>query len=606
MKRKFGAQGGPEDRSETIYAAPALESTMLIATGGVQTGNGCIGALSSIPVNASISSGTRLFQYNRFFWNRDLFTNNFNNCAIVLILSWYKAAEQVANTMLFPVFLPQTALTTYQSLQSGVTFDPFVKTRLINDLLYYLNGMWAGNPIADGPPPNLSVPPFLGPSQWGPSFFTYHYKGFLFHPNNHVEFPFFTNTGPPPLKWISMGANQNIALIKNPDYWFPIDGSPVVDVDCAFQIVNPNEGFTLSDGNPTNIVVFPDGSQTVLVSNGGQVPSVYRNRGNSNYKGWCGRGAFNLGFAQNDDPHNFGAYTDIYEEFLSPVLQDLWKNYTNFVGIEPGVSMSGVAWDSFVKDHFLSRYIVIAYFLPNFLPSRYITVNSDIMSRDQKLLTISNSPVLQSPSVVGIQFLSLDAVRTWQDATLSGTLPSNMLQGAIGGRTNGNDDTPVLNMDPFYSIQALDISIIDEWSAPIQNFRTRQNAFILQFNPTYGAPPAQLGVFSTGNFICSYVMGENSFVLDNGGGFTANVTSFPIPPWLASLNPLNSISVPPPSQQPLIGSFSTYNSAPYYMLFAISNPLSIPGTGFVSVPVEFSPSLPYSGNIIHFGRVLGY
>ena len=605
MKRKLNADGGIEDRTNCIYGAPALESTMMIATGGIQTGNDCIGALTSIPVNASISSGTRLFQYNRFFWNRDLYSNNFNNCAVMLILSWYNGITKVANTMVFPVFLPQTALTTYQSLQSGITFEPSVKQRLIDDLLYYLNGMWAGNPIADGPLPNNSQPPQQGAYQFGPSFFTYHYKGFLFHPNNHADFPFFTNSGPPPLKWISLGPNQNIALVKNPDYWFPSEG-PLPPYDCAFQLVNPDEGFTLSAGNPTNIVMWTDGTGFSLIGNGGSVPSVYRNRGNSNYHGWCGRGAFSLGFAQGDDLDNFGAYTDIYGKFVNPVLQDLWVNYTNFVGVEAGISMDGAEWKQFISDHYLSNYIVVAYFLPNFLPSRYVTVSSDILTRDQKLLTISNSPTLQKPSIMAVQFLTLDAVKTWQDVTLSGTLPSNLLQGGIGGRTNGNDDTSVMNMNPFYSIQSLDFGLTDEWEAPIQNFRTKQNSFVLQFSPVYDLPPKGLGLNVTGNLILSYIMGENSFVLDNSGGFTANVTTFPIPSWLAALNPLNSISVPPPSQQPLIGPFSTYNVQPLYMLFAISSQIVLPTSQIVTVPTEFSPSLPYSGNIIHFGRVLGY
>lgn len=604
MKRKFGAQGGPEDAQNSIYGAPALESTMLIDTGGIKSQNGCIGALSSIPVNASLSSGTRLFQYNRFFWNRDLFSFNFNNCAIMIVLSWYDGPNQITNTMFYGVFLPQTALTTFQSLQSGVTFDPKVKTRLINDLLYYLNGMWVANPVAAAPP-FFKTPPGDGPLQNGPSFFTYHYKGFLFHPDNHVDFPFFQFAGVPPLKWISIGSNQNIALVKNPDFWTPEEGPPVTDYDCAFQLVNPYQGWTISVGNPTNRIVFPDGSVGLISGQYGQVPPVYRNQGNSNHKGWCGRGAFSIGFSQADDLDNFGSYTDIYEEFENPILQDLWVNFTNFVGQELGIKMSGVEWLFFVEGHFLSRYIVVAYFLPNFLPSRYVTISSDILSRDQKLLTISNSPVLGRPNVIGLQFLTLDAVRTWQDVTLSGTLPANKTQGAIGGRTNGNDDTPVLNMNPFYSIQSLDLAITDEWDAAIQNFRSPQNAFILTFVPFYATPsPPALGLPFTGNYVCSYVLGENSFVLDDSGGFVANVTSFPIPIWLAAENPLNDISVPPPSQQPLLAPFSTYNSVFLYMLFAYDGSGII--TASASLPFEFSPSMPYSGNIIHFGRVLGY
>lgn len=609
MKRKFGADGGQEDSYKSMYGAPPLESTMLIDTGGIKTGDQCIGSVSSIPVNASVSSGTRLFQYNRFFWNRDLFSFNFNNCAVFIILSFYDGINSITNTMFFPVFLPQTALTTYQSLQSGASFDPKTKHRLIDDLLYYLNGMWAGNPLADEAPPSPreAFPPGQGPLQIGPSFFTYHYKGFLVNPNDHFDFPFFQRDKPPPLKWIKINSNQNIALIKNPDYWNPVDGPPVVDYDCAFQFVNPYNGWTISDGNPTNRIVWVDGSIIVAQSQGGALQSVYRNQGNPNHKGWCGRGAFSIGFAQADDPFAFGAYSDIYEYYENPVLQDLWQNYTTFVGQELGIKMNGAQWSHFVEDHYLSRYCVIAYFLPNFLPSRYVTISSEILARDQKLMVISNSPVLSQPNIMGVQFLTLDSVRTWQDATLSAIVPANKTVGNIGGRTNGNDDTTVINMNPYYSIQTLDFSIIDEWDTPIQNFRTAQNAYVLNFVPYYApTSPIGLGSIVTGNYVMSYIMGENSFVLDDSGGETANVTTFFIPAWLALLNPLNSISIPPPSQQPLIGPFSCYNSAFFYMLFAISNPKDISGASYVSVPLEFSPSLPYSGNIIHFGRVLGY
>jgi len=374
---------------------------MLIDTGGVKSGNSCIGALSTIPVNASISSGTRLFQYNRFFWNRDLFSFNFNSCATIISLSWYDGPNEIAYTMFYPVFLPQTALTTYQSLQSGVTFEPAVKTRLINDLLFYLNGMWVANPVAAAPP-YYKLPPGDGPMQVGPSFLTYHYKGFLFLPDNQVDFPFFQfSSSAPPLIWTSVGSNQNIMLMKNPAYW---RNTAVQKYDCAFQIINPYQGWTQSVGNPTNKIVFPDGTTGIVSGQLGEIPPVYANSGSSNHKGWCGRGSYSIGFGQADDLDNFGAYTDIYGEFASPVLQDLWVNYTTFVGQEPGIKMDGIQWLAFVENHFLSRFAVVGYFLPNFLPSRYITISSDILARDQKILTISNSPVLGRSNIIGYSF----------------------------------------------------------------------------------------------------------------------------------------------------------------------------------------------------------
>lgn len=605
MKRKGFGENRIGYSSNSIYGAPALESTLLLNTGGVQTSNLCIGALPSIPINASVSSGTRLFQYNKFFWNRDLYTFNFNNCAIMLCLSWYDGLNQIAYTMFYPVFLPQTTLTAYQSLKSNVTSSPSEKQKLIDDILYYLNGMWVPNPVANGPIFSKS-PPSTGGFQTGPSFFTYRYKGFLLNPDNNIDFPFFqSGNNPPPLKWISINSNQNIALVKNPDYWYPTNGPAVIDYDCAFQIINPYSAWTLSSGNPTNLIQLSDGSLvSFLGNNSGSISSTFTNQGNSNHKGWCGRGSYSLGFGQNDDQRDFGAFTDIYGELNNPVLQDLWINYTTFVGLESGKKMDGVKWRSFVQEHFLSRYIVIAYFLPQFLPSRYITISSSILSRQQKLLTISNSPLLSKSNIIGVQFLTLDNLKTFTDNTLSGIGESSS---KLFSSKNSVSDTPVLNMDPFNSIQSIDITISDEWNSVIQNYRSSNvGEFILEFSPLYSNTFEGLGFLSNGNFVCSYISGENSFILDNSGGTNGKMYTFPIPAWLSALNPLNQISLPPPSQQPLIAPFSTYNSCSLYMLFAYSSAVSFAGNRSVNVPVDFSPSLPYSANIIHFGRVLGF
>jgi hypothetical protein len=629
MKRKF--DGDPlystSSSMGSIYGAPHLESTMLINTGGKENDGGCVGYLKNIPVSASISSGTRLFQYNRFFWNKDLFTHNFNNCCTFIILSWFDSIKGVS-TMFYPVFLPQTTITMYQSMQSGVTYDPAVKKRFIDDLVYYLNGMWTGGSHVNPANTPLSTPPEVGAFNQPPSFYTYHYKGFISPTTNNADFPFFVNNGSaiPPLIWKSLGSNQNIVLMKNPDYWWPGEGSPVIDKDCAFQFVNPYEGWTISRGNPNNKVVKPNGVTSVpLINSGGCLPSTYRLIGNSNKKGWCGRGSFSTGFGQADDPHISGAYSDLYGDYYNPILQDLWINYTKFVGKESPIKMTGVQWYSFCENHYLVRDVIVAYFLPQFLPSRYIIITSDTLSRTQKLLTISNSPIFANPSIIGIQYLTLDGTRTYTDATLSGQNVGGAGKtsgGSIGGRSGGDNDTPVLAMNPFYSIQSVDFVIQDEFSSIIQNFRT-PNSNPLTFKPNYSTfYEGGIGLNVDGSYIMSYVMGENSFVLDNSGGFTANVTTFPIPTWLSSLNPLNIVSVPPPSQQPLMAPFSCYNAQWLYMLFAIGNAASaLPDVyhdpdniadpnptvvTYVNPSPEFSPSMPYSGNIIHFGRVLGY
>jgi hypothetical protein len=55
-----------------------------------------------------------------------------------------------------------------------------------------------------------------------------------------------------------------------------------------------------------------------------------------------------------------------------------------------------------------------------------------------------------------------------------------------------------------------------------------------------------------------------------------------------------------------MGDFVSYYVSEAYMLWAQTPNQFIPGATPPNYPVEFSPSMPIGGNIIHFGRVLGY
>jgi hypothetical protein len=600
MKRKYSESfGGVETSNQTIYGAPPLESTMMVDTGSLLTKNDCVGAISSVPINASLASGTRLFQYNQFYWNRDLFTFNFNNCTIMIILSYFDGQTRKTGTMFYAVHLPQTAVSLYQKLQGPNNFSPKIRRQMVDDLLYYLNGMWVPNPVATGVSyPSRYTEPITNGVQFGPIFYTYTTKGFLYNPTNNSQFPFFQfNDKPPPLIWCSEGSNCNIILTKNPAYWNSIDVELSGD-DCAFQFVTPYENWTLSTGNPDNLIVLPSGLQTYVngsqsIKIGGSITACYTNTGNSNRRGWCGRGAFSIGFAQADDRNVFGNYSDLYGTYDNPVLQDLWVNYTTFINkdTDTRISMDGFTFRNFARDHFLSTHSIVAYFIPSFLPSRYIAIGSEILSRDQKAMTISNSPILASPNIMGVEFLSIDNTRTWQDRTISG------LYGSVS--------TSVVHMDPLYSIQSVDFFIYDEFASVIQNFRSQNSGFLLNWLPITTAND-DIGKGETGSYLCSYALGENSFILDDSGGNVAKMFTFPIPNWLSAMNPLNAMSVPPPSQQPFMAPFSTYNCAVYYMVNAVGAGQSRNFTQPCLFPPEYSPSLPISSGIIHFGRVLGY
>lgn len=590
MKRKYGASGGMEEYSQSMYGAPPLESTMMIDTGGKASGANCIGNLTSIPVSASISSGSRIFQYNRFFWNNDLFTFNYESCAVFIAIAYADYTTGFGNFTFYPIFLPRGVMTMIQSLQSAPTYDPTVKMYLVDSLLYYLNGAFTdfgADAFAFPTAESLVVPP-TGYLKSSPSLYSYSYKGYLASPVSHNPlFPIFSNDAvPPPLKFIYQSSNGQIALIRNPDFWG--DPSLSTNKDIAFQYVQPLRDFSLSPGNPANLRTDSDGVSRIIQSSI-YFPDVYTNTGNENHKGWTSRGAFGVGVApQVSDDLPF-TYSDVYQNNANRLL--LFQQ-TTFPGKNDITTWTSPAdFNGFCDDWHLEKYILSSKFICNLLPSRFLTIESDILTRDQKLMPISNNPILARPSLMGIQYLTLDVLRTLKDDTLSGILPSNISTGAIGGRTNGQNDTTVTHLNPMFSMQSLDFELYDEFGSIIENYRSSASSY----NLPYAGPLGGFGLPNIeGNGVFGLFEGEYGF----NGDQTSTSPLFPIPPWLLAQNPSPLVG----NVQPLLAPFSTYNAQPLYMLYL--NPYS-PNPQF-NLPTDFGPNMPISGNIIHFGRVLGF
>ena len=593
MKRKYGASGGLEENAISIYGAPPLESTMMIDTGGKASGATCIGNLSSIPVNASMSSGSRVFQYNRFFWNDDLFTFDYENCCVYLAIACADygrgRGRGRSNLTFYPIYLPRGTMTMLQSLQSGVTFDPDVKKYMIDEVLYYLNGAFTdfgADSFTFAGPESLNVPP-TSYLKGSPSIYSYNYKGYMPSPVSHnTRFPIFSNdASPPPLQFIYQSSNGQIALVRNPAYW----NNPVLSAnrDIAFQYVQPLREFTNSDGNPTNDITLSNGTITPIHTSV-NFPDVFTNTGNENNKGWTSRGAFSLGIAPVQSTDTPDTFTDVYQ---TNAARHLLFQQTTFPGKNDRAFASPADFDAFCTQWQLQKFILTSRYICNLLPSRFITIESDILTRDQKLMPISNNPILSRPSLMGIQFLTLDALRTLKDNTLSGTLPSNISTGAIGGRTNGQNDTTVSHLNPFYSMQSIDFEIYDEFGSILENYRSAES----NYNLVYAGGGGGFGIPQfTGNGVFGVFETEYGF----NGDQSATSPYFPIPAWLLAQNPSTIAG----NVQPLLASFCTYNTQPLYMLYL--NPSS-PNPQF-NVPVDFGPNMPISGNIIHFGRVLGF
>lgn len=599
MKRKR-VYGGFDEPSHSIYTAPPLESTMLIETGNQATGSDCIGKVDTVAVNASLSSGTRLFQYNRFFWDKDLFTFNLSNCCCFVALAYYindGASNIGAYTLFYPIFLPRSSLCTLQSLEKGnLVENPAKRKYLIDDLLYYLNGAFTSFNYDTLPAPPQVVWMAFPPNykfQGGPSLYAQSYKGFLQRPTaNNPLFPFFQDNYPPPVKFIYAGSNNQIALVRNPDFWSsPPSGLPA-NADIAFQIVSPDSLFFFGDSNPTNIVlssvapnVVPNTSlsfSALSVANGGGGYSSSGSVGNTGVqvaeRGWCGQGCYATGFAQTRSALYPNQFSDAYGD--DPRRRVDLFHTTLFPPYQPPFSLPNgdSDWLTYVQTYRLDRTIVLARKICSLIPSRFFTIESEILTRDQKMMPLSNNPILSTTSIMGVEYLDLNFIRTRADETLSGRVNSKL-----------EGDTCINHMNPFYSVQSIDLYLRDEFGNYIQNFRT-PTGYTVQFSgDDYVNMTSDITSYS-GDFCFSAIEGEASF---NNGVYT-------IPAWLAAMNP-NTLGG---NTQPLIAPFSTYLSQPAYGLFTTngSNKVASPG---VKLPANFCPNMPYSGNLIHFGRVLG-
>lgn len=599
MKRPFYEENGGDDSSAfTVYAAPPLECTMLIDTGNQNTQNDAIGKIDTIAVNASISSGAKLFQYNRFYWNKDLFTSNYSNCAVFIAIAYYDGSN--LHFAFYPIFLPRTALTTYQSIaNNSITSDPTTRSYLINDLLYYLNGAFTGfnyDTYSNAYPVPFVAPP-TAPLQGGPTLFSQELKGYLSSPTvNNPKFPIFQTAKEPPLKFILVSSSNQIALVRNNEFWKTSENYPS-GASIAFQLVNPEYIFALGPNNPTSSFRMKTGAVVVNNFINVSIPSVFNETVSSgasfSEKGWTSQGIYMGGFAQGRNKQNPVQFSDVYgssSDRLNLFLQTYFPENANPIAI--ATTSDFLAW---AQQNKLETYICVAKKICSLLPARFFCVKSEVLTRDQKMMPLSNNPMIGEPSTLGVEYLTLDCIRTKVDNTVSGgdsgggqSTVSNLLNRPISTRVIGSNDTPVTHLNPFYSIQSLDLYMQDEFGTYLQNYRS-PSGYTLVYNANFANMSVDFARFS-GNLI-SIIDGEQAF----GNGV------FTIPAWLAALNPNTAGG----NVNPLFGPFSTYLVQALYGLYANYKNIFPSGVQAFQLSSDFAPNIPHSANIIHFGRVLG-
>ena len=291
--------------------------------------------------------------------------------------------------------------------------------------------------------------------------------------------------------------------------------------------------------------------------------------------GWCCQGAFATGFGQTKNYTSFenvensiSSYSDIYTSAERLALFQATRFPVKTVNsISQGDFLTNIcARFKLVTNAPNSSTILLSSFITSMIPTRFISISSDALTRNQKRPISSNNPNLD-PSTMAIQCITLDRLKTWTDDTLAGQTAS---AGSIlfGSRKSGVDDCAIVSMDPMQSLQVLDLLLRDEWGNVIQNYNQNINL------PSVTNPVTQI------------------FTRWDGGGVTPG--EFQIAPWVAAFNPI------PFSDQAILINESWWGSI--WQVYK-NNPNSNQPN---PCPSDFAPGAPQSTTMAHFGRVLGY
>jgi len=558
------------DESKSVYAAPPLESTLLIEKGGLDDTNP-IGSLPSAALSAAVSSGTRTFQYNRYFWDKEWFTYNYTNNAIGIAIAYYRAETSSYSFCIYPIFLPRIAMTLIQSITNTPTDDFDNRSLLMRELVYYLNIGFTSYTVGDNygyipNGPGFKIAPWVTAQDAKGSPLSPLGGGLIV---DNPDFPIFQD-GPvldAPLLWTYSGNNGQLSLQIN------TKNTPINRIHdrIGFQII------TLENYMADSPFVSDPTSPS------GFTPSNIYYNGFNNYpaasygdgKGWCCEGAFATGFGQTSSYSSFenqqesiSTYSDVY---TSAERSNLW-NATRFPMFTPNVTTLAL-FMNLCKTHKLVTNLGIggsgilqSRFITSMLPYRFFSIESDALTRNQKRPISSNNPFLSVPGTMAIQFLTLDALRVWNDNTVAGQTSSagSIL---IGSRKSGVDDCSIVALDPMQSLQTLDLTLRDEWGNVLQNYTQMQELSSVDVASIMN--PMEL--------------------------FGVNLSSFTPAPWTLSYDFLGF-----PNNQSILINQSWWSSAFQFYGF---NPLSQQAS---KARTGFAPDAPRSTTLAHFGRVLGY
>ena len=407
------------------YEKPPYETTFLADTGLSSDFSNpyYLGERTILPISASLA-GCRQIQYNKFFWNDNLYTFKTSNNAVGLMIAYFNPVLSRTYMVVVPFFVPRLTICDTQDITVPMTY--YSHQQLIRQFLFYLNLNFI--------------------SCANTALLAQDYLGTLSGSGNPF-FPLFSDTSYCPFAF-QLAPNGKQILFGPTD----TAATAVGEGQFAYQFV-PLEKYMFSA--QTRILTTDPASGHILTSSTPNSSSVVvANLNKPEKKGWVYGAPYVSGLG----------YYDVYEKNYDFIMgengvEDLFS-MTSFPTTSPSSGPNNLpeTWSDFAlfcSTYSLSYSGFISFSrICSFLPSRFYLTHSNTLSSKQQRPFVSNNSAICQSDVIGIHLHSLEYQRSYTDETLSGGVSTRQ-------------DSATIRFDPFFTVSQIDLQVTDEQNKTI-------------------------------------------------------------------------------------------------------------------------------------------
>ena len=444
------------DQSIQIQARKSDESTLLIEVGGGKASDmNDINVSNAAGVGISASMrGTDCMVYDNFFWAKDFYTFTQRNCTIGLIVLGWNKAQQRLKQVIVPLCIPNVLLS-FGSIDKPDN-TPANLLALQKQLAYALELLFAAH----------------DDTAYTHRFF----KTWTISPKvwdtlavNDTYCPIFQDTlNAPPLEWVVTG-DGHLALVNRFDPFY------TGNYRFAFNLITLQPEWFNEKNYYYRTLVGTTSFFTIGTSGS---PAINSDSMLGNRNGWMGSGPNVFGFGKpllNAATVYSNSGILYVDDFVNPVYpqfadqKDTFIN-TNWAKEAPG-NLPFCNTDDYFNNWILGQGLhERCIFAPRFCslcPSRFYTVESEALTRNQRRPIASNNNLLGKAGVCGIIFPP-PIVNTGSDLT-SSVDPGGLYQEYSQNPGSVSPDQPVLHTRANENRDIIDLEILDEFARPVSN-----------------------------------------------------------------------------------------------------------------------------------------